>query len=390
MVADGRGLYLRTTPGTKNWVFRFQIGGKRHDMGLGSILDVSLTEAREKVEDLHRLIRSGVDPLADQRTRAGALRVAAAKERTFDECAEAYIAAHEASWRNKKHREQWRSTIATYVAPIFGDLPVQEVDVGLIMAVVEPLWATRPETASRVRGRIESVLDWATARGYRTGENPARWRGHLENLLPKRSKVRRVEHHAALAYAEIGGFMAELRQQDSTAARALEFAILTVGRTGEVLGARWDDVDLAKRIWIVPAERMKAGREHRVPLSDRAIEILDEMRAIRTCDFVFPGAKIGRPLNSSMALLRLLRRMNRADISAHGFRSTFSDWCAEETSFPAEARELAMAHAVGNKVEAAYRRGDMFAKRRQLADAWAQFCGEERAETVVPLRQRRP
>jgi integrase len=235
------------------------------------------------------------------------------------------------------------------------------------------LWTTKPETAGRVRGRIESVLDWATSRNYRQGENPARWRGHLENLLPKKSKVRRVEHHAALPYPEIGAFLGELQQQEGITARALEFAILTAARTGEVLGARWGELNLAEKLWTVPAERMKAGREHRVPLSDSAITILEEMRAIRQSDYVFPGAKSRRPL-SNMAFLMLLRRMGRGDLTAHGFRSTVSDWCSERTNFPAEVREMALAHTVSDKVEAAYRRGDLFQKRRQLMDAWARFC----------------
>ena len=249
-------------------------------------------------------------------------------------------------------------------------------------------WTAKPETAGRVRGRIESVLDWATARGYRQGENPARWRGHLENLLPKKSKVRRVEHHAALPYPEIAAFIAELHEQEGLAARALEFAILTAARTGEVLGATWAEIDLEGRLWTVPAERMKAGREHRVPLSETAVAILRAMAEVRTGKHVFPGARADRPL-SQMAMLMLLRRMGRDGLTVHGFRSAFSDWCAEQTAFPSEVREMALAHTVGDKVEAAYRRGDLFEKRGQLATAWGRYCDTPTAaggDKVVPIR----
>ena len=252
---------------------------------------------------------------------------------TFRQCGEAYIAAHRAGWKNDKHAAQWPSTLTTYVYPVFGDQPVQVVDVGLVMKALEPIWTEKAETASRVRGRIESILDWATARGYRQGENPARWRGHIENLLPKKTKIRPVEHHAALPYPEIGGFMVELHRQDGIAARALEFAILTAARTGEIIGARWAEIDFAERLWTVPAERMKAGKEHRVPLSDATLAILEKLRETRESDFVFPGSRSSRPI-SNMAMLMLLRRIGRGDLTAHGFRSSFRDWAAECTTFP--------------------------------------------------------
>jgi len=315
----------------------------------------------------------GADPLATRRAGRDQARLDAAKGMTFAACAERYIAAHKTGWRNPKHAAQWPATLATYVNPIFGDLPVQAIDVGLVMKAIEPIWAVKPETASRVRGRIESVLDWATARGYRQGANPARWKGHLDNLLPKKTKVRRVEHHAALPYVDIAEFMVELRRQAGIAARALEFAILTAARTGEVIGAQWDEVDLVARLWTIPAGRMKAGKEHRVPLSDAAVAILEQMREARHGEFVFPGTKAGRSL-SNMSMLMTLRRMNRGSLTAHGFRSSFRDWAAERTSFPAEVAEMALAHTVADKVEAAYRRGDLFEKRRQLGDAWARFC----------------
>jgi integrase len=345
--------------------------------------------ARAKARELRKQVLDGEDPIAARDARHQAAAMASATGMTFQACAEAYIEAHRAGWRNPKHAAQWPSTLQTYAYPVFGSLPVQAVDTGLVMKAVEPLWATKTETASRVRGRIESVLDWAAARGYRDGQNPARWRGHLENLLPARSKVARVEHHAALPYAEIAEFMAELREQEGVAALALELTILTAARTGEVLGARWDEINPDGGLWIVPAERMKAGREHRVPLSDAAMKIIEKMAAIRLSDYIFPGQRTSRPL-SQMAMLMLLRRMGRGDLTAHGFRSTFSDWCAEQTNFPSEVREMALAHTVSDKVEAAYRRGDLFQKRRELAEAWSQYCdGEEPSKgNVVRLAGR--
>jgi integrase len=387
MLADGKSLYLRVWPeGSKSWIFRYQRHRSRHDLGLGPYPDITLAEARRLATEQRRLCLAGQDPLAARRAVQGTIRAKALKTMTFAECAERYMDAHRAGWKNPKHRQQWENTLATYVYPVFGELPVQAVDTGLVMQVIEPLWSTKPETASRVRGRIEVILDWATTRGYRQGENPARWKGHLENLLPKRSKVRRVEHHSALPYTEIGNFVTELRQQEGISATALEFAILTATRTGEVLGARWEEIDRDQRLWIVPANRMKAGREHRIPLSAAALAILDAMYEAHSSEFVFPGSKSGKPL-SNMALLMLLRRTGRADVTVHGFRSCFADWCAEQTSFSSEVREMALAHAVSDKVEAAYRRGDLFAKRRQLMDAWAQFIAADRSGNVVPLQQ---
>jgi integrase len=382
---DGGGLYLLLGPsGAKSWVFRFREAGRLREMGLGPLHTIGLSEARQKAQDCRKARLDGRDPIEARRAERMAARLDAAKAMTFKACAERYIASHKAGWKNPKHAEQWPSTLKTYVYPVLGALPVQAVDVGLVMKAVEPIWTVKPETASRVRGRIESVLDWATARGYRQGDNPARWRGHLENLLPNKSKVRRVEHHAALPYDELPEFITELRRQEGIAARALEFTILSVARTGEVIGARWAEINFAERLWTVPAERMKADKEHRVPLSASAIAILEEMQKIRHSDFAFPGAKARRPL-SNMAFLMLLRRMGRADLTAHGFRSTFSDWCSERTNFPAEVREMALAHTVSDKVEAAYRRGDLFEKRRQLMDAWARFATETPGGNVVPI-----
>jgi integrase len=300
-------------------------------------------------------------------------RLTAATATTFEQCAERYIAAHRSGWRNPKHAAQWPSTLKTYAYPVFGSLPVQAVDTGLVMKVLEPIWHAKPETASRVRGRIEAVLDWATVRGYRKGENPARWRGHLDKLLPARGKVRKVEHHAALPYAEMGDFMAALREQEGIAARALEFLILTAARTSEVIGARWQEFDLEGKLWIVSADRIKGGKEHRVPLSGAALTIIEAMKETRESEFVFPGGKAGKPL-SNMAMLKALERMERTELTAHGFRSSFRDWSAERTNYPREVAEMALAHTVGDKVEAAYRRGDLFRKRRQLMAAWARYC----------------
>ena len=372
--SDGGGLFLQVgATGSKSWVFRFREAGRLHEMGLGPTHTVTLAEARQKALESRKLRLEGHDPIAERRTRRTVAKLEAAKAITFRECADAYIAAHKAGWRNAKHAAQWSSTLATYAHSKIGDLPVQAIDVGLVMAVVEPIWSAKPETASRLRGRIESVLDWASARGYRTGDNPARWRGHLDNLLPPRSKVKTVEHHPALPYRQIADFMAEIRQVDGVAARALEFTILTAARTAEVTGAKWDEFSIADAIWTVPAERMKAGREHRVPLSKSALAVLEKMEQIRLSDFVFPGGKPTRPI-SNMAMLMLLRRLNRRDLTIHGFRSTFRDWAAEHTNFPAEVAEMALAHSVSNQVEAAYRRGDLFDKRRQLAEDWAAFC----------------
>jgi len=385
---DGGGLFLQVSAtAAKSWVFRFKEDRRLREMGLGPTHTVSLAEARQKALDCRKARLDGRDPIEARRAERMHAKLDAAKAMTFVACAERYIASHKAGWRNPKHAAQWPATLGTYVYPVFGSLPVQAVNVGLVMKAIEPIWVQKPETAGRVRGRIESVLDWATARGYREGENPARWRGHLENRLPKKSKVRRVEHHAALPYADIAAFIAELRQQEGVAARALEFAILTAARTGEVIGAKWDEIDLSERLWVVPAERMKAGKEHRVPLSDATLAILEGIQKSRQGDHIFPGGKAGRPI-SNMAMLMLLRRMGRGDLTAHGFRSSFRDWAAERTTFPAEVAEMALAHTVGDKVEAAYRRGDLFEKRRQLSDAWARFCtAVQAAGQVMPIRK---
>jgi integrase len=389
MYHDGGGLYLQVSAGgAKSWIFRFMLDGRAREMGLGPVRAIALAEARKRAGECRRLRLDGIDPIEARSTQRDQKKLEAAKAMTFDACAAAYIDAHKTGWQNAKHREQWRSTLNTYASPVFGSLPVQAIDVGLLMKALEPIWQTKPETASRLRGRIEAVLDWATVRGYRKGENPARWRGHLDKLLPAPSKVRRVEHHAALPYDELADFSLALRSQEGIAARALEFLILTAARTGEVIGARWDEVDLEEKIWVVPAARMKAGREHRVPLSAAAVAVLEEMKQIRESEFVFPGGKKGKPL-SNMAMLAVLKRMDRGELTAHGFRSSFRDWAAERTHFPREVAEMALAHTVGDKVEAAYRRGDLFQKRRQIMEAWARFCVTTRSQAEVVTINRR-
>jgi len=370
--------------GSKSWVFRFKEAGRLREMGLGATHTIGLAEARDKARECRRLRLDGIDPIEARKVARAQARLATATATTFKDCAERYIASHRAGWRSRTHAAQWPSTFGTYVYPVFGSLPVQGVDVGLVLKVLEPIWTVKPETANRVRGRIESVLDWATAPGYRQGENPARWRGHLENLLPQKSKVRSVKHHTALPYAEIGDFIAQLKSQERVAARALQFTILTAARTGEVIGATWSEMNIAERLWVVPAERMKSGKEHRVPLSDAALAILEQMQGIRQGDFVFPGGKARRPI-SNMTMMMTLRRMGRGDLTVHGFRSSFRDWAAERTDFPREVAEMALAHAVSDKVEAAYRRGDLFQKRRQLMDTWSRFCTVSAHAAVVSI-----
>jgi integrase len=387
LLSDGRGLCLRVGKGgAKSWVLRYMLDGRAREMGLGSYYDLTLAEARERARGFRKLVKEHrIDPIDNRRERRAAERVERAKVMTFRKCAEAYVAAHEAGWRNRKHAAQWPSTLSAYVYPHFGALPVNTVDTALVMKAVEPIWREKPETAARVRGRIEAVLDWATASGYRAGENPARWRGHLENLLPGKSKVRQVEHHAALPYAELGAFMTELRQEPGVGAAALEFAILTAARTGEVIGARWEEVNEAELLWTVPAGRMKAGREHRIPLSDPAMRLLERMRQVARGHYIFSGIRDGRPI-SNMAMTMTLRRMGRGDLTTHGFRSTFRDWAAERTNFSREVAEMALAHTVSDKVEAAYRRGDLFEKRRQLMDAWARYAASPaNSVEIVPL-----
>jgi integrase len=382
--ADGGGLYLQVTRGgdgalKRSWVLRFTApDGRRREMGLGAAAFIDLAAAREAALAARKQAIGGVDPIA---ARAGARAKAIAsraKMLTFRQCAEAYLASHESSWKNVKHRWQWENTLQVHAYPIFGNLPVTEIDAALVMAVLDPIWLTKTETASRLRGRIEAILDWAQVRGLRKGDNPARWRGHLQKALPTIKKSLRVQHHPALPFAEMPAFMAKLAAQDGVSVGALGFCILTATRTGETIYARWAEINLDERVWIIPAARMKIPREHRVPLSTAAIAILRGIHVnLRddpgSADFIFPGRRNGASL-SNMALLMTLKRMGRSDLTTHGFRSSFRDWAAERTDFPREVAEAALAHIVSNQVEAAYRRGDLFDKRRKLMDAWGQYC----------------
>jgi integrase len=392
LYADGDGLCLQVSAGgSKSWIFRFKRNGRARDMGLGGLSAVGLATARKMAKRAREDLAEGRDPIEarDQRTRE-----ALAKEDalTFKQCAEQLISSHEAGWRNAKHRQQWRNTLTTYAYPLIGQKPVTAIDTDLVLKVLRqpvkregksgPLWNTKTETASRLRGRMEAVLSWAKAKGLRAGENPATWRGHLDHLLPARSKVRRVVHHPALDYREIPAFMRSLADRDGVASRALEFVILTASRTGEVLGACWPEIDLEEGLWTVPPERMKAGRAHRVPLSTRTIALLKQQAMCRADDFIFPGMRLGRPL-SDMSLLMLLRDMGFGHITVHGFRSSFRDWAAETTNFPREVAEAALAHVVADKVEAAYLRSDLFEKRRKLMNAWVTHCIAKRPVNVL-------
>ena len=372
---DGDGLYLQVTASKsgeprRSWFVRLRLpNGKARDMGLGRSALVPLKTARELALAARQEAKAGRDPIAAKEAAKVAAEAEQARAATFRQCAEAYIAAHAAGWRNEKHRQQWTNTLAEYVYPVFGDLPVSVIDTPLVMKVLDPIWTSKTETASRIRGRIEVILDWARVRGYRNGENPARWKGNLAMALPARAKAKPRGRHAALPFDLMPTFWTDLEKRDGVGPLALRFAILTAARTGEAIGARWEEIDTAKATWTVPAARMKGAREHRVPLSPQALAILDGIGR-KESGPVFLGTREGKPL-SNMALLMTLRRMNRADLTAHGFRSTFRDWAAETTNFPREAAEAALAHTIGDKVEAAYRRGDLFEKRRKLMDAWA-------------------
>jgi integrase len=383
---DGGGLYLQVSlTQSQSWIFRYTRTGRPREMGLGSARDVSLAQARAKAAEARRQLTEGVDPLAAREGRRNEERVRKAGTITFDECAKKYIAAHRASWKNDKHAEQWENTLDTYASPAIGVLAVGDVDTALVLRVLEPIWATKPETASRLRGRVEHILDYARVRGYRAGENPARWRGHLDKLLPSALNRKNRKHHAALPYDEIGTFLEKVRAQEGTAARALEFTILTAARTQETIGAKPEEIGAEKALWTIPAGRMKAGREHRVPLSPQALQVL---KAQASGSYLFCGMKEGAPL-SNMAMLELLRRMGRDDLTVHGFRSTFRDWAAECTAYPGEVCEMALAHAITDKAEAAYRRGDLFEKRRRLMADWAKYCDTPKGSAQVVALSRK-
>jgi integrase len=398
---DGGGLFLQVSKwGTKAWIFRYERDGRERHMGLGPLHAVSLAQARERARHYRQLRTQGIDPIEAREAAGAERRIAAAKAKTFDQCADAYIAAHRAGWRNAKHAAQWEATLATYASPAFGKLPVHDVDTGLVLKALEPIWTTKPETAGRLRGRVELVLDWAAVRGHRKGENPARWRGHLDKLLPARSKVRKVKHHPALPYVELPAFMIALRAQEGMSANALEFTILTAARTNETIGATWPEIDIAGKVWTIPADRMKAERGHRVPLIGPALAILKRMAELRENEFVFPGDR--RAGLSNMAMLEMVRGMNERrsamgepkwidprqgkEIVPHGFRSTFRDWASERTNFPWEVAEAALAHQVGDDTERAYHRVDLFEKRRRLMGEWARYCDRAPAAAANVIR----
>lgn len=384
---DGGGLYLQVSKeGTRSWIFRYQFEGRVRDMGLGSALVIGLADARDFATECRRLLARGLDPIEERLRKRREKAIEAAGALSFKACAEELIEAKRPSWRSAKHAAQWLSTLQAYAFPHFGSLPVSAVDTSLVLKALTPIWNVKNETAVRVRERIEAVLDAARARGARNGENPARWKGHLETLLPSPSKVKKVRHQPALPYSEIAQFMELIRKQQSTAALAMELLILTATRTSETINARWEEFDLDAGIWAIPASRIKAGKEHRIPLSEPAKRLLEKLHACQTSEFVFPGRRQGKPL-SNMALLKLLERMGFDHITTHGFRSTFRDWAAELTNFPREVAEMALSHAIENKVEAAYRRGGLFDKRSKLMAAWASYCEKTSKGIVVPLHK---
>lgn len=391
--ADGGGLYLNISAnGGRRWVFLFRWKGKPTEMGLGSLRDVSLAQARAAASRARANLQDGVSPL-DEKRRSQA-EAEPAKVITFGDVADELLDTMAPSWKNAKHKAQWEVSLgrvaATRGAGSFAtplrSKPVEAISTEDVLGVLKPIWQTKPETASRLRGRIEAVLDAARAAGHRTSENPARWRGHLDKLLPRPKKLTRG-HHAAMPFDDVPAFVAKLRGLHSSSARALEFLILTAGRSGEVLGARWSEVDEATATWTIPGARMKGGREHRVPLTARGLEILAEMKAIRSGDYVFPGAKSGAPL-SGMALEMTMRRHDVGHLTPHGFRSAFRDWAGERTTFPREVAEAALAHLVGDETERAYRRGDALLKRRKLMEAWTGFIAKPPAGNVVSLMAR--
>jgi integrase len=387
--SDGHQLYLQVqSPTNKSWLFRYTFGGRERFMGLGPLHTIDLEEARERARQARKVLLDGADPLAVRAAEAAQRALEAARTITFEAAAKTYYESHEASWKNAKHRQQFLNTLKTYVFPTIGKLPVADIDTGLVLKCIEPIWHDRTETANRTRGRIEAVLDWATVRGYRKGDNPARWRGHLSEVLPARGKIQKTKHHAALPIDAVPAFMAALREQHGVAARALEFTILTAARTAETVGARWQEIDLASATWTIPAGRMKASKEHRVPLSKPVLQVLRDVPREKNNPFVFIGPyKAGL---SNMAMAATLQRMERSDITVHGFRSTFRTWAGERTAHPVHVIEQALAHSIGTKVERAYARGDLFTKRARLMADWGKYCMAKPAEAsakVVPLRR---
>lgn len=379
------GLLMRISDtGAKYWVLRATIGGKRRDVGLGPYPEIGLAEAREQAAEMRHQARNGTDPIAERNEKREALRAANAKALTFDQAADRYLKGKASEFRNAKHAKQWRATLDTYASPVLGKMTVDRVELAHVLQVLEPIWHTKTETASRVRGRVEKVLDYATVSGFREGENPARWRGNLDAILPAPAKLKKVQHHRAVPWQDMPAFMEALRKRQALAARALEFLVLTAARSGEVRGATWDEIDLQAKTWTVPAERMKASREHVVPLPDDAVALLEALPRFEGTPYVFPATKGGQL--SDMALSALMRRME-VDATPHGFRSTFRDWVSETTAYPHEVAEMALAHTIPSAVERAYRRGDLLAKRSRLMTEWAAFLRDGApAGDVVSLK----
>lgn len=383
------GLHLQVTKsGARSWILRATIGGKRRDLGLGGYPDVTLALAREKARDTREKIAQGIDPVAErQRLRSAAL-AERLRDMTFEKAAEAVVAKKQAEARNPKHGKQWASTLETYAYPVLGPMSVADIELAHVKQVLEPIWQTKTETATRVRQRIEAVLSWASVHGHRSGENPARWKGNLDAVLPAPAKVAKVEHHRAMPMDEMHDFMMALEKRKGIAPRCLAFVILTAVRSGEARAATWDEIDLAKKVWTIPADRMKAGQEHRVPLSAPAVELLESLPRFAGCNLIFPNTQ-GRKL-SDATLAAVLKRMKLHDkATVHGFRSTFRDWAAERTSTPHHVAEMALAHTIKNHAEAAYRRGDLLAKRAKLMQQWADFLATAPAQTenVTAIRQ---
>lgn len=383
--ADGGGLYLQiSASGSRSWIYRFSLARRAREMGLGPVSAISLAEARALAAQCRKLVSEGTDPIEARNSERERAMLEDADSLTFKKAATDYIANNRASWKNAKHAQQWTNTLTTYAYPVIGAVDVRNVDTSMIVRVLQPIWATKTETASRVRGRIESVIDYAKALGKRSGENPARWRGHLDKIFPAEGKVHKIRHHPALPYAQLPGFLRELRQRSGTSARALELTILTCARTTEVLDVQPGEFQLNAKLWIVPAERMKAKREHRVPLGERALALIQHAIAQpREGKYLFPGERKGRPL-SNMAMLNLLERMGYPDITVHGFRSTFRDWMADCTEYPDSLGDMALAHVIADKTDAAYRRGDMLERRRRMMEDWERFCNGETA-AVLPF-----
>lgn len=391
---DGAGLYLQVSKSlTKSWIFRFRLHGKVREMGLGSVNTFGLAEARERAAAQRKLLADGVDPIEARDALRRTKIAAAARVLTFDQAAAAYIEAKEPEWKNAKHGDQWRNTIATYASPKFGRVNINDIDTAMVLAVLKPIWLEKTETAVRLRGRIEKILDWATPEYRADGPNPARWKGHLDKKLADPNKVAPVENHASLAYREIGAFMHELRAMHGASPLAAEFIILTAVRTNEALLARWNEVDFDAAVWTVPAARLKGAkhstREHRVPLSRQALKVLEKARSLGGSEYIFPGRKPDAAL-SNMSCLAVLKRMGRSDLTIHGFRSTFRTWCSEQTGYPRDVAEMALAHTIADKVEAAYQRGDLFDKRAKLMQAWADYCGRvQELASVTPIGKKR-